>query len=231
MIKLVNIYKQILSERNYSNITNIANHVYSQLHQLQNKIIDFDLGSLEISDLLNDKFNKLNITFEISNDFGEHGFTDNYADVGIHYAAIDETGQVYIYLLDDIYNILDKYNYKQFCSVVKTIVIHELTHADQIEKSDGKFKSIDSTDSNVKYLSNIHEIQAHANQAMQEYLEMGYDKNEILKLLKNPEHSSCSPQESDAFWKYYDTFFGEYGDKVIWKKFLKYCYQYLEQDE
>jgi len=195
---------------------------------MKSSIMDNQLSTIEILDILNDALKSLKIKFDINID--EIGENYDYNAVGITHAYIESDGEITICVSDDLYDkFYDETSWEDFIRVVKNILIHEFTHYNQLNKSDNNFKSVDIS-SNIKYLSNIHEIEAHANQAIEQFLQINYSKNDIKRLLKNPTiDNTPSPQESGAFWKYWDTFYGEYGDPVIWKKFLKYCYQYLDE--
>lgn len=216
-----------INERDYANIKSIANHVTDKLGSLKNEVIGKNLSTIELLEIINTKLSSYDIKFDISDE--DVAAIDDYNEVGISHGYAESNGIVTVCVLDDFYKKFDDDEYwNMFLKVVKTIFIHEITHIDQIDKSGGKFKMVD-TESNSSYLSNIHEIEAHANQSIEQYLSIDYTKSDISNLLKNPDtNNTPSPQESSAFWKYYDMFSGKYGDPVIWKKFLKYCYQYLE---
>ena len=141
------------------------------------------------------------------------------------------SGIITIYVFDEFYDCLDIYNYENFCSVVHSILIHELTHLQQLEKAKDYFDTTDDLDDEILYLKKKQEIQAHANQAVDRMIGLGYEIEDINKILRSPGSSKIMPEEVDAYWKYYDIFYGEYGDKIVWNRFLKYCYQYLDDLE
>ena len=226
----ISILEKTLLERDYSTIIAISKAVVSQIRNLKSKILDPDQPTVELIELINKPIKYLGVQFGISMEFGDFGYNSDYTEVGLHYAQTESNGDVTLFLLNDFYDRIDSNNFSYFLDIVETILIHEYTHVAQLEKARNHFKGVD-IESSVKYLSNIHEIQAHANQAMSYGLKIGYSIEDLTKLLKNPKNSKVEPQEIDAFWKYYDIFYGEYGDKKVWDRFLKYCFQYLYQLE
>lgn len=217
------MYKTIIMERDYNNIKSLSNIAYNKLNNIADKIINSDLSTIDIIDLFNDELKSLNVQFDIGT-----GHNYAYPEEGIYQAFVESNGDVTIEVADDWYDIItDRYHYVQVLKTIKAIIVHELTHVDQIYKSNNKLK-LAKLNTNDEYLSNIHEIQSHANEAMQQYIELGYNKIQIIKLLKNPDvDNTPSPTESTAFYKYFDYYYTE--DDKIWKRFIKYCIQFLNE--
>jgi len=201
------------------------------LESIKGDLIGKDYGNLEIENLLNKAFNKYRINFE-------RGFNettrDNWGEVGIIEGYIYENGNIYIVYGDNFYlTFEDDYLWDNFKKVCTSIISHELTHRDQfikILKNQNYVKPV-SRITNSSYLSDDKEIQAFAREALEEYIQLGYNKNQILQLIKTPTGNNkdqASKEESDSFWYYYDYFSDpQYGNPKVWKKFLKYMYQYL----
>lgn len=222
--RLRRLESTVLLERNYSNIISISNSVQSKIISLKSLVLNCK-DSEEILGLLNNKLSDLEIQFEFSDQPG-FDIDSSYSEVGIHFASTSENGEITIYVFEDLVDTVFESNFLQFSKVIKSIVTHELTHVDQLEKSRGNFKSADIS-SDFSYLLNVHEIQAHANQAVEQALDLGFTLDEIKGLLRNPKSSKISPSEIGAFWKYYDFFYSD--DKTTWNKFSKYCFQYIQQ--
>jgi hypothetical protein len=201
------------------------------LESIKEDLIGKDYGNLEIENILNKTFNKYRINFE-------RGFNeitkDDWEEVGIIEGYIYENGEIYIVYDNNFYlTFEDYYLWDTFKKVCASIISHELTHRDQfikILKNQNYVKPV-SIITNSSYLSDDKEIQAFARQALEEYIQLGYNKNQILQLIKTPTGSNisqASKEESDSFWYYYDYFSDpQYGNPKVWKKFLKYMYQYL----
>jgi GNAT superfamily N-acetyltransferase len=201
------------------------------LESIKGDLIGKDYGNLEIENILNKAFSKYRINFE-------RGFNettrDNWGEVGIIEGYIYENGNIYIVYDDNFYlTFEDDYLWDNFKKVCTSILSHELTHRDQfikILKNQNYVKPV-SRITNSSYLSDDKEIQAFAREALEEYIQLGYNKNQILQLIKTPTGSNkdqASKEESDSFWYYYDYFSdSQYGNPKVWKKFLKYMYQYL----
>lgn len=231
----------LLLERDYSQIKSTALNIKNKLLGLKSKIVNKNLSTLKILHL----FNKVtlpfsNIVFEID------ALNNNisYPEEGIVEAWIDSK-MIHIMVVDNFHVfITDPNTYQSIINVIHAMIIHELTHNHQLVKSKGNVKSSGNLYSAFSYLSNIHELQAHANGAMQELLNMGYTPNQIKIMLKDPnnrlqmnsDNSAPDPGESQEFWKYYDNIyaniFPRYTDvngERVWKRFLLYCYQYLNE--
>ncbi len=220
-------------ERKFSEgVFNInVSFVKKQLTKVKPKLIKKKLGNLEINNILNNSFLGYGIYFDIGFD---HESTNNfYGEVRIIKGAIDENGVIYIYYYSDFYTIFeDDYLWNDFIKVVESIVYHELVHQKQLSRSKGRLKTV-NTSSNLKYLSNKHEIMAHAQQFIFDAFRQGYTKPTIKNLLKSKEHIKDFIS-IDSFWKYYD-YFGSYDfdkeDKYsyVWPLFLKYSYMALDK--
>jgi hypothetical protein len=205
--------------------------VYDILESIKDDLIGKNYGNLEIENILNKAFKKYRINFERG--FNE-ATRDNWGEVGIIEGYIYEDGDIYIVYNDDFYlTFEDDYLWDTFKKVCASIISHELTHRDQfikILKNQNYVKPV-SRITNSSYLSDDKEIQAFSREALEEYIQLGYNKNQILQLIKTPtgsNKSQANKEESDSFWYYYDYFSDpQYGDPKVWKKFLKYMYQYL----
>jgi len=205
--------------------------VKESLLKLKNKLINKDYGNLEIEEILNREFLPHFVKFE--NGFDSEYTNDFYGSVQIIKGSMYENGLIRIDYYSTFWEIFeDDTLYNEFIKVVSSIIYHERVHVYQLQKSHNKLKYVD-TSSNYTYLSNIHEIQAHAQQAVFDLINMGYSVEEIKKKVKSKSEIKDFIS-SDAFWKYYDHF-GQYelqnDDKYskVWPIFLKYFYSTLEK--
>jgi len=224
MIKFKDIAKLIL-ERDQSDIKSIASHVSGKLIPLKDKFLECE-STIDAVELFNDAVHEYNVEFVMGDIDGN---PPAYQDVGIYGGSVDSGGNITIYVFDELIDILDQYYYVTFVRTVKGILTHELTHVNQLDKSGGKMKPSSDATNNTEYLSNVHEIMAHANEAIVDLMSNGYTKDDVLQLLRNPKNSKIDAAESNAFWKYWDYFYDPEEQNDTWKKFLKYCFQYLEE--
>jgi hypothetical protein len=224
MIKFKDIAKLII-ERDQSSIKSLAKHVSDKLLPLKDKFLECE-STIDAIDLMNDAVQKYNVEFVMGDIDGNPA---TYGDVGIYGGSVDIGGNITIYVFDDLIDIIDQYYFITFVRIVKTILTHELTHVNQLDKSGDKFKASSDATDNYEYLSNVHEIMAHANEAMDDLMSNNYSKADVLQLLRNPKNSKISQGESEAWWKYWNHFYDSEEQNDTWKRFLKYCYQYLEE--
>lgn len=230
MIKL----KQLLIERQYTS----SNWISTLLNSVKDVLVGSNLSNIEIEKILNKKFQSKNIYFERFDDPDGAFIRDNWASVGISCGWINTDGSVGVGYIDKFWETFeDGERWEDFVKVISAILVHELTHRDQFIKmmnNSGFFDSAsDLQDS--KYLAHPKEIQAFAREAVEEYIQLGYSIGDILQLLRTAAGGNVKQahkEESDAFWYYYDYFQDkQYGDQKVWRKFLKYMYEYLQQAE
>lgn len=125
----------------------------------------------------------------------------------------------------------------KFISLAIGILLHELTHAVQRQRSDGKRgrqKSFLGDDGEVKlkpYLQRTNEVEAHAvNTAEMLMNRFDNDKNRILHsiiaLSKETNKQDIIGTSITKYWKYFGTS-EERLDQRIWKRFLKKLHQHI----
>lgn len=221
--------KDLLKERQYMSVE----WVNELLDSVKDAIIAKDLSNIEIADILNEKFQSKQIQFENSPSFGEQ-VRDRWAEVGLTKGYIYSDGSIAIGYDSDFWKTFeDDYLWDNFKKAVSSIIAHELTHRDQFIKMISNAGYVDSIDNvnNSDYLSHPKEIQAFAREAVEDYMQLGYEVKEILQLIRTAGGGNVSQahkEESDAFWYYYEYFQDkEYGNQKVWNKFLKYMYEYL----
>lgn len=85
------------------------------------------------------------------------------------------------------------------------------------------------------YLSSTREIDAHALEAVEDFVGLGYEPEKIISWLNDSKAISNHAPESNAFWKYWD-YFGrsiEAGDSPkdieTWRRFLRRMYGFLKE--
>ena len=206
----------------YKDLRTIATAIKQKLLSNQKSLLK-NSTSIDFIDALNSLLNRFGVFVEME------AYEPNliYPETGIVNGFIDSAANIYIGLTDDIIDRVDEDNFDSFANNIHSVILHELNHVHQFTSAKGRFKPVDSLDS--RYLENIHEIQSHAIEAMDNYLSLGYNQLQIKKMLKAPSlQSTPSPTESDAFWKYYDYFYEQGNQGSTWKGFLKYCVEYLD---
>jgi hypothetical protein len=186
-----------------------------------------------------DKLNRIGYPYDVSfSDEEQYGHEWSFADAGIQLGYILEDGSITIVCDPEIlieYVLYDDNIFPYFARVVASVVNHELIHRDQLENTPFDHqvtrRDLQNSESNFSYLSNTKEIDAHAAEAVSEFLEMGYSKEEIRGWLTSTEKIKYHANESTAFWKYWD-YFGVYNEDEddTWRRFLTRFYDFLEQD-
>lgn len=214
--------------KTFERYTESSSFVKPLLDKLKPQLVEQDLGNLEIEEILNDAFEKHNVTFEY-NPQSEYG-RDDFASVGICEGYVNEDGGIFIVYGQEFYQTFDDpMLYNSFVHVVNIIVSHELVHIHQINMMKNNdidyIKPVDMT-SNGSYMSDRREIMAFAKEAVEDYIGIGYDKAGIVKMLKNEKGIGIPiPQESEAFYRYNDMFSDE---PKIFNLFKKYMIQFLD---
>jgi coproporphyrinogen III oxidase len=125
----------------------------------------------------------------------------------------------------------------KFITLAISILLHELTHAVQRQRSGGKRgrqKSFLGDDGSVKfkpYLERTNEVEAHAvNTAEMLMNRFDNDKNRILHSIVALSKETYKPDIIGTSITKYWTFFGtskERLDQRIWKRFLKKLHQHI----
>ena len=198
-----------------------ATFVKDELNKNINKFTS-DLSSMDVVNILNDIFFQHSIYFDID---ARESNRDDYAKVGVVEGYIDDKLNIHIILNNDIWEELDDSQwFKSFLNVLDSIISHELVHREQLTRS-SEIKSVNMA-SNFTYLSDKREIMANAKSAVNEFLNVGYSKKQILQKLREPQNREINPgiEESEVFWQYTEHF--DFNDPVM-KLFLTYMYQYL----
>lgn len=185
----------------------------------------------QLSDFLNDYFQPLGVSFVQGDTWGDEHWKDNYIQSGSTY----EDGSIVVYadLEENVLDCLDsKYSLQEFINSLEETIMHELTHQIQF----GKYRNRNAY--NVEqitprtYYSNKDEIAAHAQEAIEQLLNIGYDKEKILKRLttvtRDAENNEGLVFESNAAWHYWCEF-GEWdsNDKV-WREFVEKMADFAE---
>lgn len=177
----------------------------------------------QILKLINDKLEKFDIEIYVhysSIPFPAKVFINGYLNV--------TTQEIKIILPKNYYELVSNDHIKLFKLIINTIE-HELIHREQLDRQNIFPTGEDENITQKKYLSSQYEIMAHARSAISN-LKINYSKNEILKAMRNFKgyryrHSPL--YDSEEVIKYFEHFYDDKGQK-IWKKFIKYLYQYLQ---
>lgn len=224
-MKLKQIYNQLF-ERNYTELQSKANFCVIEINKYKNRLLNQNLNNNEIEGELNDICFDYDIQFEYKD--GHADFSE-YSEVGINGARYYTNGRLIVFYDEMFYETFeDDHLFDRFLKMLKIVLIHEYTHQMQISNMKVEPKGTMGINGDYEYYSNVQEIMAHAHEAIQQLIDDGYSQNDIKDLLRSPENNDGpSYQESNAFFVYYQWFYDT--DKKVWDKFLKYCYQYLEQ--
>lgn len=208
-------------ERSYVNV----DFVTRVLNNIKSELIGKNLGSLDIELLLNKAFDRYDVQFK--DDYEPYGNSD-FAEVGITHGSIDADGYVTVgYNSSDFYKTFDDdYLWNNFINTVKSIISHELTHRNQLSMNRINTDEIIPADMSTahSYMSDKRELQAFARQAIQDFLNVGYTKEQILRLLKGEKTNAAHAEESGAYWYYHDL---KRDDPKTWTSFKKHMYQLL----
>lgn len=205
--------------------------VARELSKVKQKVIGKNHGNLEIENILNRALTDYGIFFQAGDD--SESTTDDLGSVGLISASIDDYTRVYLNYFSDFYTYFDEdYVWNDFIEAVAGLVYHELVHRYQLKKIPFENrKSIDP--SGISYLTNSHEVMAHAQQFVFMALRTGYTKNDIKQKLRSADSSEDFIYIS-AFWKYWDWFGRDAkanDDKIAlktWDLFLKYSYAAID---
>ena len=224
-------FKQYLKEN--AIIPNV-NNILTDIQSMKTKLIDKNLGTLELMDKLNIVLNNYFIKFKQSED--DYYSSDNLKEVGITSAHISTDGIIYIdVVFEDFWKTFDSNevlydidtSWNTFISVLDKFISHEMIHRVQLKKMKVKQTSRNGGSQDrdqTSYFSNPQEMMAWAHDCIKEYILAGYSRETITKILLDPYNSSYRT-ESDSMYRYTEYF--ESRSKEI-KQFLKYCYEYLQ---
>lgn len=166
-----------------------------------------------------DLFSKHRIVFTLDGNVSEP-----YVAIG----AIDRDGHMRIDLdRRDIENM----DIDHWIHALKMIIVHELLHREQVAKSHIDMNTQSSSSNNNKtYLSNKHEIQTSAKDAVDQILRFdGINTSSDVKLYLQNEFEDA--KEAIPNIRIYWNMFGSSDDpkdKAVWKRFLKYVLYYAE---
>jgi hypothetical protein len=231
----ISLKELLLTERDYKNIRMYANEIRDMLMKHKSKLANKSLSNDKVLQILNNELQSHNFPFEIV--ISEFPIYDKEPAMYIRpneeiIDAFMTSSKLMKIRVSTEFNNAIKYQFNDVINAIHSIIVHELTHGNQFDKSKIKFRTA-NLNTQSSYLSNRQEIQAHANGAMQEYLNIGYSIEQIKKMLRSPSEENQSPdvREVDQFWGYYDYFYDPNEKNNIWKLFLKYCYQYLDDYE
>ena len=218
-----------------------ASFVKPILDSIKSKLIEKDLGNLQVDEILNNAFEDHNIEF--IQGWNEEADDPEMAQVCIgHASTISDSSKIEIYHTDDFYQVFeDADEWNRFVSVIYNLISHELIHRVQLEKisqsnSNDDFYSIVSKmakadpDKLRTYLSKTHELMAFAKESYLEFSEAGYSNEKIINRIRKPMSNDFYPDraESHIFWTYTEWFDA---DEVPFRRFLKYLYMYAAHKE
>ncbi len=101
---------------------------------------------------------------------------------------------------------------------INMVLRHESIHVQQLNKYQNMYSTDASPFNNPKkYFSNPAEIMAYAQSSIDEMIMKGKSKNEIKTSLRGGKHNSDIKSDYKNM------------DKTVYQKFLRYCFDYLNQ--
>lgn len=211
-----NYYESTLNE-SYKDFD--ARTITSYVKNFVKHVKDYEDVS-EFLDSLNEYLEPLNV--EVVDEFGGSGY--KWITPNIAFASVNEVGTISIeigaetLLQDLIWDRENNYPYEkdtdfnQFLKELGQVIVHECVHAHQYSKGYPNKKWENSDPSEVgmwKYLANNDEVDAHAIAGVQEALDIGYSKKEILDILSGKNKDSKAEDlihELNCTTDYYDWF-------------------------
>lgn len=196
----------------------------------------------DLYDILDD-MNRIGERYDVSFEYGS-GKTDNEDYFGLEGGEyFDRVNNITITIVRDDFektftndNLLEK-----FIAGLRSILSHEMVHQGQASKYNPKYK-IDikkqvkelqnlvkkhDNDEMLAYLNRKEEIMAWANTMLQELLNLGHKKEEILTMLKNTESNKEELEKSYAFDAMYRILRQFYPKN--WNRFLKQVVGYINE--
>jgi len=179
----------------------------------------------EIIKLLNKKLSRHWITIHIYYTWNINFYTNVDELLNATYDVI--TGDIEIALPGNFYELIEKDHIKLF-KIILNAIEHELIHKEQRTRSKA-YPVVIAHTTKKSELAHPDEIMAYAKSAINT-LKGSYTKEEILKamrLFKGYKYRHSPLYDSLIVQKYFEYFYDDKGQKV-WKKFIKYMYQYLE---
>lgn len=180
-----------------------------------------------IFDLLEKLFNRYGI--EISIQKGSHD-DPYYKKAGIVGGWYDDERKIIVIAINlkKVYEVVsDKNTQEIFYKAFERMFTHEYIHKKQTQKMpQSKASSIVNKEMDKRgYLSSKYEIMAFAHEIVSGLKELGYDKNQILQLLKYPQKSRKTI--SYPLYRYYKKIYET--DKKSFNRLLSQAYQYANE--
>lgn len=129
------------------------------------------------------------------------------------------------------YSLEDK-DYQDFIKKdLPNVLIHEMIHYEQFNRGEGKInigrKMLKKYGESDYYYHTYLEQMAHADTMIKQLKDEGYDNETIGKMLRQPKLYSEALMKS----KSYRSFRNAVTDNKKWQNFMKYVYQYWQEDE
>ena len=197
---------------------------------VQSQIAGKGLASIEIGEVLNNALVDFQVDFQpkvarnLSLNWDEQ-------EAGLNGGGTRDDGSIVVYYDPESFadTFDDERLTQSFFSAAKNVIEHELVHRGQQDRASAPIRG-DDPDNVIKYLSNPKEIMAMARQAVNQYLDVGYSKAQVLQLLRAPwkkQDGVPGREESDVFWNYTEHFDGK---DPVFKKMVRMMADYLNSD-
>jgi hypothetical protein len=181
------------------------------VHRAFNNVSNADAPYINIFEELNDIFKEKSISLIRTDDTGQW----KYGDVSIKQSFFSSDFQIYIECGDDFFET-NQNQLDYLIRVLSQIYVHESKHKEQYINSEGYLSSGDAAEDD--YYGLPYEIEAHAADAVEGFIQIGYDPLEIYTQNSWDEYAP----EIESCWVYWDSY-GRYDDDndcPIWQKFL-----------
>jgi len=200
------------------------------------ELTDSDMPFIEQSSIicedLNDLLEDRNITFNPSMESSPGSVASGDVTTDSGYITINVDSNALVYGEDSLSE-----NPTLWLKLLIKTITHELVHREQILRSNvhlgGAEYNPDDPGSEYKYLSNKHEIQAWAKDAVDQLL--SYPTVNSSADIKAILRKDGGVFDSEAIGRYHENFV-EYSDSTpedrkIWNRFMKYVYYYTDRIE
>jgi len=177
-----------------------------------NSVSDPDASYINIIKELNQVFETKGITLERTDGSGQY----KYGDVAIKQSYFADDMRIYIEVADDFFETNEN-QLDYLVRVLSQIYVHEKKHMDQFIAKGGYLTDEDASEG--AYHSLWYEIEAHAADAVEGFIQNGYDPRQVLEDNLWEDWGI----DVESAWIYWDTY-GRYDDQLdcpVWQAFLK----------
>lgn len=238
-------FKQYLSERVIPHKLNYANKIVRNLISIIDSVIkDKDEKEFipdeiyKITNNYNDKYGDSDaLYFEVYDRYNSlyFGIINGHAMIEAGYIEIDLQEDD---MIDLLYYYTEDKNDKQwltFLKNLKEVILHEVVHFEQsFKRPEGveynQQEKLKKRYGDMLYFNKKDEIMAHAGGVVKQLKNNGYKLDKIKEMIRNPgKYQHILMLKSDSYESFNNALAND--SPKLWKRFLKYVYQYLEEEK